>query len=45
VVTFGAAARSSAAGDTGSVSWSLTNDPKYATGTYTATVTFTISAA
>ena len=45
VVTFGAATRSSAAGDTGSVSWSLTNDPKYATGTYTATVTFTISAA
>jgi hypothetical protein len=45
VVTFGAATKSSSAGDTGSVVWSLTNDPKYATGTYTATVTFTISAA
>ena len=27
-----------------SVSWSLTNDPQYATGSYSATATFTISA-
>jgi hypothetical protein len=26
------------------VGWTLTNDPQYSTGTYTATVTFTISA-
>jgi hypothetical protein len=45
VITFGADARSASAGDAGSVSWSLTNDPQYSTGTYTATVTFTISAA
>ncbi|MEO5923211.1 MAG: hypothetical protein ABIR70_05220 [Bryobacteraceae bacterium] len=29
---------------TGSVAWSLTNDPVYQTGTYNATATFTISA-
>ena len=45
VVTFGANAKSASAGDTGSVAWSLTNDPAYATGTYNATVTFTVSAA
>jgi hypothetical protein len=45
VVTFAASARSSSAGDSGTVSWSLTNDPRYSVGTYTATVTFTISAA
>jgi hypothetical protein len=28
---------------TGTVNWSLTDDPKYIVGTYTATVTFTIS--
>jgi hypothetical protein len=44
VATFGAAANSAKAGNTGSVAWSLTDDPVYATGTYTATVTFTISA-
>lgn len=44
VATFGADARSAAAGDSGSVAWTLTNDPVYKTGTYTATVTFTISA-
>jgi hypothetical protein len=43
VATFGADAKSSAAGNTGTINWSLTNDPLYATGTYTATVTFTIS--
>ena len=45
VATFGANVRSTKAGDSGSVSWSLTNDPVYETGDYTATVTFTISAA
>ncbi len=47
VVTFGADAHSTggaSASDAGSVTWSLTNDPVYKTGTYTATATFTISA-
>ncbi len=44
VATFGADAHSTAAGNSGSVAWSLTNDPVYGTGAYTATVTFTISA-
>jgi hypothetical protein len=43
VGSFGAGASSTFAGNTASVAWSLTNDPLYATGTYTATVTFTIS--
>ena len=42
VASFGADAH--ATGNTGSVNWSLTNDPLYPTGTYNATVTFTISA-
>ncbi|MBZ5580094.1 MAG: hypothetical protein LAP40_26335 [Acidobacteriia bacterium] len=45
VATFGANARSVKAGNTGSVSWTLPNDPAYSTGAYNATVTFTISAA
>jgi hypothetical protein len=45
VVSFGPNTRSSKAGDSGSVSWTLTNDPLYETGSYTATVQFTISAA
>jgi hypothetical protein len=45
VVTFGADAKSAMAGNSGSVDWTLTNDPQYSTGTFTATVTFTISAA
>jgi hypothetical protein len=45
VATFGANAHSASAGNAGSVVWSLTDDPTYATGTYAATVTFTISAA
>jgi len=45
VVSFGANAHSTITGDEGSASWTLTNDPKYKTGSYTATVTFTISAA
>jgi len=45
VATFGTDAHSVAvAGDAGSVAWSLTNDPKYKTGSYSATATFTISA-
>jgi hypothetical protein len=44
VATFGAGAKSTKAGNTGSLAWSLTDDPVYDTGTYTATVTFTVSA-
>src|SRR5215470_20202852 len=32
------------AANAATVSWTLTNDPKYKTGSYSATVTFTISA-
>jgi hypothetical protein len=42
VASFGADAH--AVGNAGSVAWSLTNDPLYPTGSYSATVTFTISA-
>jgi hypothetical protein len=45
VATFGANAHSANAGNTGSVAWSLTDDPTYQTGAYSATVTYTISAA
>ncbi|MGD1155573.1 MAG: hypothetical protein ABSA41_07060 [Terriglobia bacterium] len=46
VATFGADAHTtSASGSTVTTSWTLTNDPVYKTGTYSATVTFTISAA
>jgi len=44
VATFGADARSALGGNAGSVNWTLTNDPKYKTGSYSATVTFTVSA-
>ncbi len=44
VATFGAGATSAVSGNSGSVAWTLTNDPRYATGAYAATVTFTISA-
>jgi hypothetical protein len=44
VGTFGADAKSTAAGNAGTINWSLTNDPMYSTGSYSATVTFTISA-
>jgi hypothetical protein len=43
VATFAADAHSIKAGDAGSVEWTLTNDPVYKTGTYTATATFTIA--
>ncbi len=45
VISFGANAKSANAGDSGSVAWSLADNPQYSTGTFTATVTFTISAA
>ncbi len=41
---FGAGVSSSKAGNAASVAWNLTNDPAYATGTYSATVLFTIAA-
>jgi hypothetical protein len=48
-ISFGANAHAGAPGAVtngadGSVIWSLTNDPAYAAGTYTAVATFTISA-
>lgn len=42
--TWGTGASSVKAGNSASVAWSLVDDPAYATGTYTATTTFTISA-
>ena len=45
VATFGTNAHSASAGNAGSVAWSLTDDPTYTTGAYSATVTLTISAA
>jgi hypothetical protein len=44
VTAFSTDARSDKAGNSSSVAWTLTNDPKYKTGSYSATVTFTISA-
>jgi hypothetical protein len=44
VGTFVAGASSAKAGNSASLAWSLTDDPVYATGTYTATATFAISA-
>ena len=47
VATFATDAHSTAgtgSSSTGSVTWTLPNDPIYKTGTYTATATFTISA-
>ncbi len=43
VVTFGADVHSLLAGSSGTTVWSLTNDPAYKSGTYTATATYTIS--
>jgi hypothetical protein len=46
VATFGPNAHSAKGGNGGNtVNWTLINDPMYATGTYTSTVTWTISAA
>src|SRR6185312_795197 len=47
VATFATDAHSASgvgSSDSGSVTWTLPNDPVYKTGTYTATATFTISA-
>lgn len=45
VATFGADAHTTTtSGSTATTSWTLTNDPVYKTGSYSATVTFTISA-
>jgi hypothetical protein len=44
LATFGTNVHTSSTGSTASASWSLANDPSYKTGTYNATVTFTISA-
>lgn len=44
VATFGAGASSAKAGNTGSVTWDLPDDPAYKAGTYSAIATFTISA-
>lgn len=43
VATFAADAHSVRDGSPGSVAWTLTNDPVYKTGSYSATATFTIS--
>lgn len=44
LASFGGNAHSIYAGNSASVAWSLTNDPLYAVGSYTATITYTISA-
>jgi hypothetical protein len=44
VVTFAATTESDKAGDAASTSWTFTNDPAYKAGSYSATVTYTISA-
>lgn len=44
VATFGADAHSATAGNSASVAWALTNDAAYKVASYSATVTFTISA-
>jgi len=44
VASFASGAASAIGGNTGSVAWSLVNDPNYAQGSYNITATFTISA-
>jgi hypothetical protein len=44
VASFGTNVHTNAAGSSAEVDWTLANDPSYKTGTYNATVTFTISA-
>jgi hypothetical protein len=44
VATFGVDAHTTKAGNSASVVWDLSNDPLYQTGTFTAVVTYTISA-
>jgi hypothetical protein len=45
VLTVGADKHSTLAGDTGTVNWTLTNDPNYKVASYSSTVTFTVAAA
>ena len=45
VASFGAGANSAGGGSAASTSWTLTNDAAYKTGAYSATATYTISAA
>ena len=44
LASFAANVHSTTGGNSASVNWSLNNDPGYRTGTYNATITFTISA-
>jgi hypothetical protein len=44
VATFGTDAHSTASGNSATVAWTLTDDPVYKTASYSATVTFTVSA-
>ncbi|HUQ94018.1 MAG TPA: hypothetical protein VM120_20225 [Bryobacteraceae bacterium] len=44
VLSFGADAHSNDAGDSATISWSLADRPTYKTGTYSTTVTLTMSA-
>jgi hypothetical protein len=44
VAAFTSSAASAIGGNTGSVAWSLVNDPNYKQGSYSVTATFTISA-
>jgi hypothetical protein len=44
VGTFVSNTHSQKNGNSASILWMLSNDPLYATGTYTATITYTISA-
>ncbi|MDR3677332.1 MAG: hypothetical protein P4N24_17725 [Acidobacteriota bacterium] len=44
IATFAAGVHSAKAGNAASLLWTLINDPAYKTATYSATVTFTISA-
>jgi hypothetical protein len=44
VIGFDKSKQTAKAGDSGSVSWTLVNDPAYPEGTYTAVATFSISA-
>ncbi|MGO9435024.1 MAG: hypothetical protein ACLP00_12145 [Terracidiphilus sp.] len=44
VVAFGSNTQSAKAGNSASTSWTLTNDPSYKAGSYTAVATYTIAA-
>jgi hypothetical protein len=44
IASFGTNAHTSPSGSTATTNWSLANDPLYQTGSYTATIIFTISA-